>query len=179
MAAGVIDDLSRPFPEAAIGTRWALVGDNVMGGVSSGRMARETVAGRTALRLTGAVRLENNGGFLQMALDLAPGGGLMDARGWDGIALRVCGNGERYGLHLRTDACVRPWQSWRQGFVAGPDWAEIRLPFAGFAPHRIEGALDPGRLRRLGLVAIGRAFEADLAVAGIGLWRAGAGAAGV
>ncbi|MGY6412099.1 MAG: CIA30 family protein [Alkalilacustris sp.] len=164
-----IDDLTRRFPETPLGTRWALVTDGVMGGLSRGRLRPEEVGGRPALRLTGEVSLENNGGFVQMALDLAPAG-LLDAGGWRGIALDVAGNGEGYGLHLRTDAALRPWQSWRQGFGTG-DWARVHLPFDGFAPHRIEAALDPARLRRLGIVAIGRAFSADLAVGGVWLWR--------
>ena len=165
-----IDDLSRPFPQTPLGTRWEMVTDGVMGGRSQGQLRREEVRGTPALRLTGAVSLANNGGFLQMALDLAPQG-LLDARGWRGIALDVAGNGEGYGLHLRTDATSRPWQSWRQGLEAGADWRRVYLPFDGFAPHRIDAALDPGRLRRLGLVAIGRAFTADLALAGLWLWR--------
>lgn len=171
LAAEVIDDLSQPFPRAANGARWEMITDGVMGGVSAGRLQRTAVAGRSALRLTGDVRLENNGGFVQMALDMAPGGGVVDASGWAGIALTVCGTGEGYGLHLRTDRAVRPWQSWRQGFVAAEGWAELRLPFAGFAPHRIDGALEPARLRRLGLVAIGRAFRADLALADLRFYR--------
>ena len=167
----IIDDLSRPFPVAANGARWALITDGVMGGVSRGVLRRETVAGRPALRMTGDVSLANNGGFVQMALDLAPPGEVFDARGWAGLALEVRGNGESYGLHLRSDAVTRPWQSWRQGFSAPPDWAELRLPFTGFTPHRIDTPLDIGRLRRLGLVAIGRAFVADLAVAGLRLYR--------
>lgn len=173
----VLDDLSQPFPLAANGRCWELVTDGVMGGVSRGSLRRETVAGRPALRLTGAVSLANNGGFLQMALDLAAPGRLLDASAWDGIALAVQGNGESYGLHLRSDATTRPWQSWRQEFVATPDWQLIRLPFAGFRPHRIEAPLDPARLRRLGLVAIGRAFAADLALGGLWLWRAPPGVA--
>jgi hypothetical protein len=168
----IIDDLSRPHPQAANGARWELVSDRVMGGVSDGRLRRELVAGRPALRLTGAVSLANNGGFVQMALDLAPPGRLLDARGWDGVALEVLGNGETYGVHLRTDATTRPWQSWRQGFVAEPAWRRLHLRFDCFAPHRIDAALDPARLRRIGLVAIGRAFDADLALAGLWLWRA-------
>ena len=169
--SGVIDDLSRPFPEAANGARWELITDGVMGGVSRGRLRRETVDGRPALRMIGDVSLANNGGFVQMALDLAPPGTLLDASDWAGLALVVRGNGETYGVHLRTDAVTRPWQSWRQGFLAPPDWAELRLPLAGFTPHRIDVPLDPARLRRLGLVAIGRDFAADLAVAGVRLYR--------
>ena len=161
----LIDDLSLPHPATPRGTRWELLSDTVMGGVSAGRMTREAVAGRMALRLRGAVRLDNNGGFLQLALDLAPGGGAVDASGFSGIAFSACGPAERYNLHLRTDAVTRPWQSYRAGFDIGPDWAEVTVPFSAMAPHRLEAPFDPARLRRIGLVAIGRAFEADLAVA--------------
>lgn len=163
----VIDDLSRPHPEAATGTAWELVSDRVMGGVSGGTITREEVEGRKALRMRGEVSLENNGGFLQIALDLAPGGESIDARDWRGIELEVLGNGEEYNLHLRTDDVTRPWQSYRQSFRAGGSWKAVRLDFAGFVPHRLEAPLDLTRLRRIGLVAIGRAFTADLAVAGV------------
>lgn len=166
-AAIMIDDLSQPFPRAANGMDWQMLSDAVMGGVSSGRVTAETVAGRRAVRMRGDVRLENNGGFIQIALDLAPPGGTVDASGYTGLAAEVFGNGEEYGLHLRTPDIARPWQSYRQSFRAEREWREVRLPLSGFVPHRIDVPLDVRRLRRLGLVAIGRAFTADLAVSGI------------
>jgi len=169
----VIDDLRAPFPLATNGARWQLVTDRVMGGVSQGGVACETVAGRRAIHVRGLVSLENDGGFVQIALDLAPGGGLLDAAGFDGIELDVCGNGERYGVHLRTDAATRPWQAYRQGFVAAAEWRTVRLPFAGFEPHRIAAPLDVRRLRRIGIVAIGRAFAADFALGRLALYRPG------
>ena len=171
-ALEIIDDLSAPHPMAATGTAWRVVTDRVMGGMSSAAMARATLNGCAALLLEGSVRLEHDGGFAQLALDLAPGGGAADASGWDGIAFAAIGNGERYGVHLLTDTTERPWQSWRAGFVATADWTELRLPFADFVPHRITGTLDPARLRRIGFVAIGRAFEARLGLADIRFWRA-------
>jgi Complex I intermediate-associated protein 30 (CIA30) len=166
-AARVIDDLSGDDLVATIGTRWQLVTDRVMGGVSDGTLVRESVSGRPALRMRGDVSLENNGGFVQMALDLAPDGGVVDASSWTGIELDVIGNDEDYGVHLRTDAVERPWQSYRQSFRAGAAWRTVQLAFADFVPHRIEVPLDVRRLRRSGLVAIGRAFTADLAVGGV------------
>lgn len=166
-ATRVIDDLGRDNLVATIGTRWQLVTDRVMGGVSDGTLVRETVSGRPALRMRGDVSLENNGGFVQMALDLAPDGGVIDASAWTGIELDVIGNDEDYGLHLRTGAVERPWQSYRQSFRAGASWRTVQLAFADFVPHRIEVPLDVRRLRRIGLVAIGRAFAADLAVGGV------------
>jgi adhesin HecA-like repeat protein len=141
-----------------------------MGGISKETIALGTIGGRRALRLTGDVRLENNGGFIQAALDLAPEGRTLDASAFTGVLLIVRGNEERYGIHLRTPACVRPWQSYRAGFIAEAEWGEIRLPFASFEPYRLTEPLDVCQLRRLGLVATGRAFHADLAVSAVGLY---------
>ncbi|MCW5737110.1 MAG: CIA30 family protein [Enhydrobacter sp.] len=167
----IIDDLSDAGGLSALGTRWHLVTDQVMGGVSRGTLIRETVAGRPALVMRGDVRLENNGGFVQMALDLArpeaPGTGTLDARTWQGLEIDVYGAPESYSLHLRTTDLDRPWQSYRLEFPVRPVWQSLRLPFRDFAPYRTETPLDLSRLRRLGIVAIGRAFSADLALGGI------------
>lgn len=166
-ARAVIDDRVSGDLTATSGSSWQLITDRVMGGVSAGRLLPELVAGQPALRMRGEVSLENNGGFIQMALDLAPGDAPVDASAWTGLELDILGNDEDYGAHLRTDAVVRPWQSYRQGFRAARTWTTVQLPFAGFGAHRIEAPLDLRRLRRLGLVAIGRAFTADLAVGGV------------
>jgi len=171
-APEVIDDLSLAPPMAATGTEWAVISDQVMGGVSSGSMRRETLAGRPAVRLRGGVSLENNGGFLQLALDLGTGGAPVDASAWAGIRLDVRGNDETYNLHLRTTDLKRPWESYRQSFVATREWQRLHLPFTGFTPHRTEYPLRTDRLRRLGIIAIGRAFQADVALADIRFYAA-------
>ena len=144
---------------------WQLVTDQVMGGVSTGRLSRSTRAGRDCLLMTGDVRLENNGGFVQMALDLAPPGGMLDARAFTHLRLIAAGNGARYNVHLRTRDLPRVWQSYRASFTATQDWATIDLPLADFAPHRTDAALNLSRLHRLGIVAIGAAMTAELALA--------------
>lgn len=166
-ATEIIDDLSRPMPMAITGNGWVLISDRVMGGVSSGTMSRETVAGRPAIRMRGGVSLDNNGGFLQIALDLGDVGAPVDASAWTGIQLDVLGNDQTYNLHLRTTDLSRPWESYRQSFLALPSWRTLRLPFDRFVPHRTERPLRTNRLRRIGLIAIGREFEADLAIADI------------
>ena len=167
MTFPTIDDLSKDFPETSTGSRWELLSDRVMGGISSGRLTRELVSGRMANRMRGDVSLANNGGFIQMAVDLDPSGRTVDCRDYAGLEIEVWGNGEIYGLHLRTAELSRPWQSYRQTFLAPESWRTVRLAFADFMPHRTEAPLDLTRIRRLGLAAIGRAFEADLAVAGV------------
>jgi len=151
-----------PAPSAPA---WRLVTDAVMGGVSHGTICDEVVGQRRAMRMRGTVSTENNGGFIQIAIDLAAEGCCFDAMALTGVDIDVLGNGESYGAHLRTTDLIRPQQSYRQGFAAGPEWHTVRLPFAQFMPHRTDIAFDPGRLKRLGLVAIGREFTADLSVA--------------
>lgn len=59
-----------------------------------GTLSREYFVGRAANVLRGHVSLENNGGFIQMATDLAnlnkQGDGTVDASNYDGIELEVC-----------------------------------------------------------------------------------------
>ena len=144
---------------------WRLVTDAVMGGVSRGTITDETVGRRRAMRMQGEVSTDNNGGFIQMTLDLAAEGGSFDAAALAGVAIDVFGNGEVYGAHLRTTDLTRPQQSYRHSFCARPKWQTLQLPFAQFMPHRTDVPFAPRRLRRIGLVAIGRDFEADLSVA--------------
>ena len=167
VASAIIDDLSREPPMAAIGSSWQLFTDQVMGGVSKGTMARDAIAGRAAIRMRGDVSLENNGGFVQIGLDLSPDGQAVDASAWSGIEIDVFGNGEEYGVHLRTDALTRPWQSYRHTIEACAQWRTVQLPFDDFLAHRTDILLDTHRLRRIGVVAIGRAFSADLALGGL------------
>jgi len=162
--SAVIDDLGREPPLSTIGTRWQLFSDRVMGGVSNGTMGREIVAGRPAICMRGDVSLENNGGFVQIAVDLMPDGKAKDASGWAGVELDVFGNGEEYNFHLRTEDLTQPWQSYRQSFRAGPQWQTIQFRFQEFAPYRTDIALDIRRLRRIGIVAIGREFSAKVCI---------------
>lgn len=145
--------------------RWRLVTDAVMGGVSCGTLARETLEGREAAVMRGDVSTDKNGGFIQMALDLATGRTSFDAGAFTGLEIDVLGNGESYGAHLRTEVLTRPQQSYRHGFVAARQWQTLRLPFREFTPHRTDTPFNSTRIIRLGLVAIGRKFTAHLAVA--------------
>ncbi len=162
----IIDDFAASPPEQAA---WRPFSDRVMGGISDAALVPALIDAKACLRLTGDVRLENNGGFIQMARELAPDEHPLDASAFAAVSLLVRGNGERYGCHLRTPDTVRPWQSYRASFRAEPEWREVILPFEDFVPHRLDRPLDVHRLRRIGLVAIGRAFAADLALARLAL----------
>jgi hypothetical protein len=148
---------------------WEYVADTVMGGVSTGQIRHRQVGRRDAVQLSGKVSLANNGGFIQMASDLA-GGEVLDASGFAGIEIEVHGNGESYELRLRTDELTRPWQSFRAVFQAGPEWQTLRLPWSGFEAHRTDATFDPARLRRIGILAIGSEMQADIAVSSIRIY---------
>lgn len=148
-------------------TNWEFVADTVMGGVSYGQINSMAIDGRNATRLTGLVSLDNNGGFLQMATCLTRDALGTDGKNLVGIEVDVRGNDEYYDFRIRTDDLERPWQSFRAPFQAATRWKTIRLPFSIFEPHRTDKVLDPTKLRRFGIVAIGRVFYADIAVSAI------------
>lgn len=93
---GTIDDMSEDFPVTSSGTQWSGVTDRVMGGVSSGTLSREDFRGRSCNVLRADVRLENGGGFVQMATDLAMDPAVsntVDASEYQGIELEVLFDG--------------------------------------------------------------------------------------
>jgi hypothetical protein len=164
----IIDDLSRPAPQASNGADWQFIADGVMGGVSQGAMARETVEGRERLpharpgELGQQWRLHPDGvGFGAGWLTRwtrAPSPALNSDCSWQRRDLQ--------SASAHTDV-TRPWQSYRQSFIAGPDWETHRIPFSDFAPHRIDVPLNVTKLRRIGILAIGREFQADVSVGGV------------
>ena len=137
--------------------------DQVMGGVSTGRISFEEIEGRRCLCLDGDVSLDNNGGFIQVR-QLLPSA---LPEGAEGIALRVRGNGQTYFVHLRTSGTRLPWQYYQASFNAGADWTEVRLPFTAFEPsgRLLRSVPKPGSVKSIGLVAYGRDHAADVSLA--------------
>lgn len=167
----LVDDMLGPELGSCLGTRWRVVTDGVMGGVSSANLTSFEREGRRCLRLRGFVNTANNGGFVQAALDLNADGGWRDLSEFDALEFDVFGNGEDYNLHVRTTHLTLPWQSFRASFSAPAAWTRIHIPFHALTPHRTEAAFDPRRVRRLGLLGIGRDFRADLAFSMLRLVR--------
>ena len=142
-----------------------------MGGVSSGEITADEIDGVACVCMQGLIRTENNGGFVQLSAEL-PRVSSLDYDRFTGLLLRVRGNDETYTAHLRTSELSRPWQSYRQPFDARPQWRTVALPFGDFQPHRTDVPMDLSNLTKLGLVAIGRAFDAELCVSRISLYNA-------
>ena len=69
----VAEDMMIENFESKPETRWRFFTDRVMGGVSSGKVAFIREDGRVHAHMTGNVSTENNGGFIQMRLELDDG----------------------------------------------------------------------------------------------------------
>ena len=118
----LLDDFTDQGGLSSFGTRWNGFTDRVMGGRSEMQAGVVETDGGPALRMRGSVRLDNNGGFIQVRLPLEVDGGTLDASDFDGVALEVRGAPGPYFIHLRTPDCRRPWQYYR---------AELRVTRSG------------------------------------------------
>jgi hypothetical protein len=166
-----IDDRSSNDLSSNLGTQWRLVTDQVMGGISDGSLTLDSYNDRNCLRMRGTVSTENNGGFVQMALNLTDEK-RFDASAYAGVEIEVAGNNESYNIHLRTSDLWLPWQSYRASFKATTDWQTIRIPFAELTAYKTTSRFRQDKLKRIGLLGIGRDFQADLCLAAISFYAA-------
>ncbi|MEW9920186.1 CIA30 family protein [Marimonas sp. MJW-29] len=149
-------------------TRWRFFSDQVMGGVSTGKVTFLSEGGLNFARMTGTVSTENRGGFIQMRLDLdAP-----PPDGATGVVLRVRGNDQRYFVHLRTAGTMLPWQYYQAGFDVTGAWTEVRLPFSAFSAsgRLLRNTPKASSVKSVAVVAYGRDHAAGIDVAEIGFY---------
>ena len=166
----VIDDRSNNDVTSNLGTKWQLVTDGVMGGLSQGQLTLDEYKGKNCLRMRGDVTTENNGGFVQIALSLSEQD-VFDATAYSGVEIEVAGNNELYNIHFRTADLWFPWQSYRCSFSAESDWQTYRIPFSELEKYKTFNKFSQDKIKRIGLVAIGRDFQADLCLAAIGFYH--------
>lgn len=169
-----IDDRSSGNLSATIGSQWRFVTDDVMGGLSTGLLTLDNINDKNCLRLRGDVRTENNGGFIQIALPLSNNTSNntdedtpFDASAYTGVEIEVFGNNQNYNIHFRTDELWFPWLSYRFSFEATPEWQTHRIPFTQLEPYMTLHDFAKDEIIQIGLVAIGKEFQADLCLASI------------
>lgn len=160
----LLDDFTSRDGVSTFGTRWNGFTDRVMGGRSDMQSGVVETDDGLALRMRGSVRLDNNGGFIQVRLPLTVDGETLDGSGFDGIRLQVRGTPGPYYVHARTPDCRRPWQYYRAELPVTTEWREVFVPFSDFAGESIRGTPDFGNLSSIALAAFGEAFEAELEV---------------
>ena len=146
------------------GIEWFVVNDNVMGGRSDGdfeiKQGELIFAGRTNTL---------GGGFSSIRTRPVQ----LDLSKFDGIQLRVRGDGRRYTWRLTTNA---RWQGrevsyWADFNTSDDAWRTTRIPFASFVPRfrgmRLDGPeLNRGQINGMGLMIYDRQdgpFELRLA----------------
>jgi monofunctional biosynthetic peptidoglycan transglycosylase len=133
LAAGQTMTSLFQFRQASDVAGWQIVNDGVMGGRSTSQATlAKTESGEVAMRFSGTLSLENNGGFASVrSRPLAP----LGLESGDTILLRVRGDGRRYTFNLYTPD-RRTAFSYQMDFNTQPgQWTEIRLPVDKFVAH--------------------------------------------
>jgi hypothetical protein len=145
-------------PEA----RWRFFADTVMGGVSTGQVEFKTEHGKSYAHMTGQVSTANNGGFIQIRMDLPTS----VPAGTQGIRLTVRGNVQSYFVHLRTNGTLLPWQYYQAKFDVTQDWTKVELPFSSFEASGsvLRDTPRAQNLKSVGIVAYGRDHDAEIGV---------------
>jgi hypothetical protein len=129
---------------------WPHINDGVMGGFSSGGMS--AADGYATFR--GTVSFENNGGFSSVRSQAV----VHDLSAFEGLILRVRGDGKRYGFRLKTDTSFDGVSYQFQIEPPAGEWAEISAPFTDFIPvyrgQVVEDhpPLDSSRIATFGLI---------------------------
>jgi NADH dehydrogenase [ubiquinone] 1 alpha subcomplex assembly factor 1 len=118
-AASMTDETGFRIDFADASSAWYSVNDNVMGGVSRGGLAASYEG---MGRFTGQLSMRNNGGFSSVRTQVANA----SLAGYDGVEMRVRGDGRQYTL-LAAPSNARG--SWQGNFRATQDWQTIRVPF--------------------------------------------------
>jgi hypothetical protein len=142
---------------------WPSIDDAVMGGVSSSEMTVED--GIASFR--GSVSFDNNGGFASVRSRPER----RDLSAFDGLILRMRGDGKRYGFRIRTSASFDGVSY--QATVSPPagEWRDVVLPFSDFVPVwrgrtvADHPPLDPAQVTTFGLIIARQEgpFRIDLA----------------
>ena len=131
--------------------QWGPLNDTVMGGVSRSRV--EVTAKGTAV-FTGELSLENNGGFASIRSKPAD----HNLKGYQGILLRVKGDGKRFKICLKLDPSL-DGPLYQKDFTPKKDvWTTVRIPFDQLVPTyhgrvlRDYPPLDPTRIKSFTLM---------------------------
>jgi hypothetical protein len=144
------DKVLYEFKDDPTDFQWYAVNDTVMGGRSRSGM---TIMDGDVVAFFGDVSLENNGGFA--SIRSAPF--LFGIDEYDGIALRIRGDGKRYKFRLQTS--TRSSVSYEYSFdTTAGEWIDVNMRFEDFEPtyfgRRVTNApvLDPQAIRTIGIM---------------------------
>ena len=130
---------------------WRVVNDGVMGGLSRGEII---ITDSSTAVFQGILSLENNGGFSSTRTLPRP----YNLDGYDGITLRVRGDGNTYQLRLRLDDRF-DGVAYRFSFQTKADqWMMVEIPFSECVPvfrgRELSdvGPVVPARIQQIGFL---------------------------
>jgi hypothetical protein len=139
------------FTKASDLNQWRSINDTVMGGISESQL-QLTKEGNVLF--TGNVSLENNGGFASLQSKPSE----YNFAGYEGIAIRLKGDGKRYKFSLKTNEYL---DSTRYEAAFNTDkgaWTIVRIPFRTLVPTfrgkilTNEPPLDISKVKSFGLL---------------------------
>jgi monofunctional biosynthetic peptidoglycan transglycosylase len=107
--------------------RWMIVNDGVMGGLSESELQ---LSDQGTIIFQGNLSLENYGGFASVRS--VPYRFGLEA--YDGISLRVLGDGRRYKLRLRTDVNIDGPAYEAEFDTIANTWTTVNIPFQTTTP---------------------------------------------
>ncbi len=139
------------FAKSAHTDDWLIINDGVMGGLSRSEII---LSEKNTAIFQGTVSLENNGGFASTRT--RPRSYKLD--GYDGIILRVKGDGKKYQFRLRTSDRFDGIAYSYHFQTESNKWAIVQVPFEECVPvfrGRIMGDVAPlsaAQIRQIGFM---------------------------
>ena len=148
--------------------RWEFITDQVMGGISTGRVDFISEGVDSYARMTGNVSLENNGGFIQFRREVE----IYFGEASEGLKLKVRGNNQQYFVHIRTTGTFLPWLYYQAPISTTREWQLVKVPFSNFA--RSSGwfarEIPASKIRSIGIVAFGKEHDVKIDVKNIAIY---------
>ena len=141
---------------------WTYIADNVMGGISEGRVEFNLVDSNVYALLSGNVSTENNGGFIQIRRELKN----IDLSKAKSIRVYARGNNEKYYIFLRTTGTILPWQYYSHEFTVNEEYNEFIMPIKDFKKSGtlLAKQVNPKKITSVAIVAYGRDHVAEIYV---------------
>ena len=139
------------FSKASDLNQWRTINDTVMGGISESQL-QLTKEGYALF--TGNVSLENYGGFASLQSQTSK----YDFTGYEGIAIRLKGDGKRYKFSLKTNAYLDTTRYEAAFNTDKGTWTTVSIPFSTLVPTfrgtllNNEPSLDTSKVKSFGLL---------------------------
>ena len=164
----LIDDFSSLQNSLPL-SKWSLITDKVMGGVSEGNIKMDKINGKNCYRLQGNVSTKNKGGFIQIRTLFEPS---IELNKFKGVYALVSGNNKRYFFHIRTKYTLAPWQFYSYGFDLKNKWTKIMVPFSKFEKSNFyqPKKLKNQNIKSIAVVAGFKNYKADICLGEIGFY---------